>query len=246
MTASQALYVYGVVAAGASTPGDVTGLRETPVELLEHDGIAAVVSTVDVERPLGKRADLLAHGRVLDAFAARCAVVPIRFGSVLPDRSEVLAGLLEPGSARFRELLDELSGRVQFNLRARYDEEVILTEVVRENPAVAKLREQTRNQPEAATYYSRMRLGELVARAVARKREAESQVVLDALAPHSVAHSIRDGEGVDHLLDAAFLVETKQQEPFEQAAEATAASLHGRARLRLVGPLAAYDFVTEE
>src|SRR5690606_32558278 len=106
--------------------------------------------------------------------------------------------------------------------------------------------EQTRNQPEAATYYSRMRLGELVARAVARKREGERQVVLDSLAPHSVAHSIRDGEDVDHLLDAAFLVETKQQEQLEQAAEATAASLHGRARLRLVGPLAAYDFVTEE
>lgn len=246
MTASQACYVYGVIAAGASTPEGVTGLHEEAVELLEHDGIAAVVSAVDVERPLGKRTDLLAHSRVLDAFAASGAVVPIRFGSVLPDRSDVLTGLLKPGNARFRELLDELSGRTQFNLRAVYDEEVVLAEVVRENPAVAKLREQTRNQPEAATYYSRLRLGELVAQALTRKREAESEVILDALAPHSVAHSIREREGIDHLLDAAFLVDTEQRGPFEQAAEATAASLHGRARLRLVGPLAPYDFVAEK
>ena len=41
--------------------------------------VAAIVSDVPTDRPLGVRGDLVAHEMVLDAVAARDAVVPMRF-----------------------------------------------------------------------------------------------------------------------------------------------------------------------
>lgn len=239
------VYVYGVVATGAVVPDGLAGVGGTPVELVEHDGIAAVVSDVPSERPLGRRADLVAHSTVLDGVAAAQAVVPVRFGSVLPDGPDVIAELLEPHAEQLRTLLNELADRKQFNLRGRYDEGTVLAEVVTENPTIAALRERTRGLPEEATYYDRMRLGELVARALAGKREADGRAILDRLLPHAVTYRVRDGGRIDHLVDAAFLVAADEQEAFDRAAESAAAEVRERATLQLVGPLAPYDFVAE-
>jgi len=243
--AAQACYIYGIVPAGTTVPVELAGVEGAPVELVEHDDLAAVVSGLTAERPLGKRADLVAHSEVLDAFAREGAVVPVRFGSVLPDTADVVAELLAPNVEHFLEVLEQVAGCAQFNLRARYDEEVVLAEVVAEHPEIAELREQTRDQPEDATYYARVRLGELVSQALSGRREIEGSAILEALLPHAVAYNVREGEGVDHLLDVAFLVRTEQREAFEAEAEDVAARLHDRARLRLLGPLAPYDFVPE-
>jgi hypothetical protein len=40
-------------------------------------------------------------------------------------------------------------------------------------------------------------------------------------------------------------VERKRAHEFEEAVEQLGAELHGRARMRLLGPLAPYDFVPE-
>lgn len=245
MTAGTLIYVYGVVPADTVVPDGLTGIFDAPVELVEHEGVAAVVSGIAADRRLGRRADLVAHGRVLDALATARAVVPVRFGSVLPNGSDVTAGLLEPNGERYRELLDELGGKKQFNLRGRYDEGAVLTEVIAENPEIAELRRRTRGLPEEATYYERMRLGELVARALAGKRDADSRVILDELLPHSVTFHLRDGARIDHLIDAAFLVELEKHGAFDRAAESAAAAMRGRATLRLVGPVAPYDFASD-
>ena len=128
-------YVYGVVRAGAGrVPTDLVGVDQAPVRTVEHGAIAAVVAEIGIERPPGRRADLVAHSEVLDALAASGVVVPVQFGSVLADRESVVAELLEPDAGYFAALLDELSGRAQYNLRATYHEPVVLAEIVAANP----------------------------------------------------------------------------------------------------------------
>jgi hypothetical protein len=91
-----------------------------------------------------------------------------------------------------------------------------------------------------------VRLGELVSRALDLRRGAEGQVILDVLAPYTVAYHIREGSGLDHLIDVAFLVDESRRGDFEGAAEEIAEVFSERARLRLLGPVAPYDFVAEE
>ena len=201
------------------------------------------MTVIDVERPPGRRKDLLAHSAVLDAVAAAGPVVPVQFGSVLPDSASVVEDFLDPDHDRFAELLEQLTGRTQFNLRATYNEAAVLAEVVAEDPEVAELRERTRDLPEEVGYGERVRLGELVASALEAKREHDAGILLDAVLPHVAAHNVRNGSGVDHLLDVAFLVDEDRREGFEEALESLAEAMHERARLQLFGPLAPYDFV---
>lgn len=241
----QGCYVYGVVPSDAPGLG-VSGLDDAPVHLLRHGPVAAVVSAVGVERPAGRRHDLMAHSRVLDAYAAAGPVVPVRFGSILLDAEAVRSDLLEPRKDRFVELLAELTGAVQFNLQARYDEATVLTEVVGSNPEIARLRERTRDLPEEESYPDRVRLGELVSHELSARRDGDAQRVLARLQPHVLAHRERPGASIDHLTDLALLVDSGRRDAFESAAEQLAADMHDRVRLRLLGPMAPYDFVGED
>jgi hypothetical protein len=239
-----ACYVYGIVpVSSAGLPREVSGVDGSEVELVAHGDIAAAVGIVAVERPPGRRAELVAHHEVLDALAGAGPVVPVRFGSVMRDAAEVVDQLLAPQHDEFVDLLAELTGRHQFNLRATYLEQAVLAEVVAADPEVAALRERTRELPEEDSYQERVRLGELVARAMEHKREADADVLLDAVLPLVVAHRLRPASGIDHVLDVAVLVDDGDRAEFEQTLEAVAEGVHERIRLRLVGPLAPYDFV---
>lgn len=238
------LYVYGIVdAAPDRVPDGLAGLDDAPVELVSHDGLAAAVATIAVERPPGRRAELMAHSHVLDGLAEDGPVVPVQFGSVMPDPEAVVAEVLGPQYDRWSALLEALRGRRQFNLRGTYHEAAVLQEVVADNPEIAALRARTRDLPEDAAYPQRVRLGELVAKAMDAKRAHDTELVLETVLPHCVSYAPRERGGVDHLLDVALLVDDTRRAEFEDTLEALAEGMHDRARLQLVGPVPPYDFV---
>lgn len=242
----EAYYVYGVLPAGARTgePVASASLGGT-VRTVEAGPLAALVEEIDDERDLGTREDLVAHSAVLNEVAETAAVVPMRFGTVLPGTDAVTEELLNVRRDELLAMLDALRDTVQFNLRARYELDELLREVVQANPEIAALRGRVAGMPEDAAYYDRVRLGEIVAGEVASRRDEEAQVLLDALAPFAVEHTVKEPSGMDHLLDCAFRVRQDQREDFESAAEQQAERFAGRAHLRLVGPTAAFDFVPE-
>jgi hypothetical protein len=244
--ANELCYVYGITHDTVKLPEDVNGLDDRPVDLVRSGRLAAVVSQVADSQRIGRKAQLLAHCRVLDSLASEGAVIPLRFGTLIDRRSAVVEDLLAPAADHFEAILDRLDGRAQFTLKARYDEDRVLTEIVAEDPQIAELRELTRGRPEDATMSARIQLGELVSAALLRKRETDTPAVLDPIALHAAAHSIREGHGgVDQLVDVAFLVDDDKRSEFDRAAEAVARSFTGRVRLQLLGPTAPYDFVPE-
>lgn len=234
-------YVYGIVPAGTVLPAHLTGVGSTRAELrlVPWDGIAAVVSEVSEARALGSRRDLLAHARVLDTLAAGTPVLPARFGMVLPDADTVTGQLLEPRHDDLMRALATVAGRAQFIVSARHVSEAVLREVVAEDVEIMRLREVVAH---AADRDTRFRLGELVAHALDRKRATDAQRLHALLGPYAVALVDRPVTGADQVASVAFLVGRDEQESFVAAAEALAASWAGRARVRLLGPLAAYDF----
>ncbi len=238
-------HVYGVV---RPTPGydGLTGLDGAPTRLVVHGSVAAVVSDLQVDRPPGRRADLMSYSAVLDAAAQLGPVVPVQFGSILQDEDDVVEHLLAPDEDHFAALLDELAGRAQFQVRATYQQDVVLPEVVAADPRIAHLREVTRGRPEQEVYGDLVRLGELVSRAIEGKREVDTQLLLDAITPYTAAHRARAGSGVDDLVEVTVLVDDEVRERFEQQLEVLAEAMHERIRLSLVGPLPPYDFVGDD
>lgn len=238
-------YVYGVVPAGTRLPAEDRGIGDppAPVELVRHADIAAVVSPIRLDKPIGEPADLLAHADLLDHIAADAAVLPVRFGAVLASRAAVVDELLTGDHDDFVAALADLRGRAEYVIRARFVERTVLAEIVSETPEIAGLRDEIRRLPEGAARGLELRLGELVGQAIETKRALATRELVDSLAPVSAASAVR---APSHEMDAAhvaFLVETARGTEFEGIVEAVARRWPGYATVRMLGPIAPYDFV---
>jgi Gas vesicle synthesis protein GvpL/GvpF len=120
---------------------------------------------------------------------------------------------------------------------------VILPEVLSENKRAARLRDEIRGADSDATREARIQLGEIINDAVTLKREKDTRTLGKAMADHCEASLVRDPT---HELDAvhvAFLVRVDQEKEIERAVMGLGEQWDGRVELRLLGPMAAYDFI---
>ncbi|MCU7826296.1 GvpL/GvpF family gas vesicle protein [Kitasatospora sp. DSM 101779] len=245
--ASRACYVYGIVPAGTRAPDGLRGVTGPParIDVVDRGRVAAVVSEVPVDRPLGTAADLRAHAGVLDTLAARhTAVLPIRFGSVVRDTRAVEEDLLAPYEREFHAALQRLAGHTQFTVRCDYREEELLREILADRADISGLREDVAELGDEAGHHQRVRLGELIADEVAARRDEDAGFLADCLAPHATAVAPSRPGAAEQGFTTAFLVRDAGRAAFEQAAEGLARRWAGRLRIRLLGPLAPYDFAT--
>jgi hypothetical protein len=244
--APRATYVYGVVAADDSTEIQAAGVgrEKAKVRRVVLDGVAALVSDVPKGALVAAR-DLRAHWSVLEEAVAHTTVLPVRLGTVMASDAAVADEFLAPNAERLAALLAELEGKVQLNIKGFYDEEKLLREVVQQTPQVARMRERVRALPAAATYYDRIRLGELVSAEIDRRRARDAEMVvgwLELLAEASRAEPPTTRNGA---VNAAFLVRRDRVDDFSEAVERLAAELGDRIRIRYVGPLPPYSFADD-
>lgn len=235
------IYVYGVLPARARVPRDVHGIGDAEVQVLSHDCIGALTSRMP-SRPLGTAGDLRAHARVIEAIHQSCPVLPMRFGSALADPDAVISGLLEPNSAMFAAALERVENHEQFIVKGRYNDGAAFAEVLAEQPQIARMSAWLRERDANTHRLEAIQLGTLVARALEQKQQADMQVMREFLQPRVTAIAERVPASPETAVDAAFLVQRPDKSAFEQAAEELGRRWHNRIRLRLVGPLPAYDF----
>lgn len=235
-------YVYGIVEADARVPEE-SGIAGEPLRLIGGDGPSALVShVVDDELRFG-REEMVAHARVLEnAVRGGATVLPMRFGVVMTPE-EVRERLLEGHGEELRAQLAELAGKVELSVRVMYDEQAVMREIVSGSREIASLRERVQSLPEDAAYYDRIRLGELVAHELDRRREAEAAELVAELEPVSLACVVGAPAHERVVLNASFLVARDDTAAFDAVLERQAAQRHDRMRFRCVGPLPPHSFV---
>jgi Gas vesicle synthesis protein GvpL/GvpF len=239
-------YVYGVVAADTVLPEGLQGLGPSgTVSLLADGQVAAVVGDVPADRPLGTRDDLVAHETVVDAVAGTTTILPMRFPAVI-EEAGVVDELLGPNEEFFLRALADLEGRVQYTVKGRYEQDVVLREVLEDDEDLRALQEHVRTLPEDASYYDRVRLGELIVAALEQRREADAAELYDRLEAVAVAVVPHQPPQPEDVIDAALLIERTDIEAFGEAIEGLGEAWSGRIRFRLLGPLAPYDFVSSD
>jgi Gas vesicle synthesis protein GvpL/GvpF len=241
----RASYVYGILPEDIELSSGMTGVGDPPgpLRVVRSDGLAALVSDVDPARPLGSPGDLRAHKEILDASAVEVPVLPLRFGAVLASDDAVARELLQPFHDEFSAALDQLDGLAEYVVKGRYAEPGILEEVLSENPQAERLREEIRDKDPDATRDLRIRLGELISDAFSAKRDQDTRVLQDAMAGHCAASFVREPTHEDDAVHVAFLLDEGQEQDMEKAVEDLARTWEGRVELRVLGPMAAYDFV---
>jgi hypothetical protein len=242
-----AVYVYGIAPASERIDVEASGVGgpDAGVRRVVHGDLAALVSDVDVG-PLAAARDLRAHWRVLEEAASKATVLPVRFGTILESEDAVLAEFMAPRHDRLAAQLAELSGKVQLSVKCFYDEERLLRDVVQGSSSIARLNQRVRGRPEAATYYERIQLGELVAGEVEQARARDAALVMGRLEPLALAARHEAPSTSDGAVNAAFLVERDRVDEFSAAVTELTAEVRERMRLRYIGPLPPYSFTEEE
>ena len=237
-----AKYVYGVVPAEIPHPRG-TGIARRRLQTVQDGELAAIVSNVvDSEIEAGPD-ELLAHARVLERALEQGPVLPMRFGVVMSDEDAVRRLLLDDHREELSLQLQQLDGKAELHLRAIYDEQALMREVVADHPQIAALSASLRDEPAEAMYYERITLGEHVLSAVERAAEADLSAMLEELEPLAVAVVVGEREHERVAANISFLVEEHAIPSFDSAVDDLGRRNDGRLTFRYTGPLPAYSFV---
>jgi hypothetical protein len=195
---------------------------------------------VDADTPV-RRADLLAHAHVLEAFAAVTTVIPGQFGMVFPDEDHVRADLLRARHEELVHLITSFEGLVQLTVHVRLQEEPALREVLHRDPDLLRLREAA-GAP-GADQDLQVRLGQSVAEGLEQLKSEEADASLERLAPHARAVAVNEARGVHDVLNVALLVDRNKRQELDAAVAQLADDVASRMTVRYVGPQPPYSFL---
>jgi hypothetical protein len=231
------VYVYAVTAAATAVPRSLRGIGDPPARLrkLTAGPLAAVVSAAP-DRVRARRRDLQAHQDVLLALAGVGPVLPTRFGLLATEEEDVLAQL-RAAPDPYAAALETVAGHVEMNLKAS-PVEAGLPALVREDPQVRRLREESRSRP---SYDASIRLGEAVVAGLRRRAATAAGDAVAALT--ALAARAEPGPQVPGcVLNVSFLLPAARVADCRAAVDEVAERVGDRAALRLTGPLPCYSF----
>jgi Gas vesicle synthesis protein GvpL/GvpF len=230
-----------VLVHGIAADTDRHEVGGAPVRWISHGEVAAVVTDTGGSS-LRAASALRRHWEILEELATTVTVLPVRFGTVMPNAEAVAGELLAPRHDALVSALAELFGKVQLTVKGEFDQELLMRGALEALPAVAKMRERMRGLPDAATYYDRIQQGQLIASHVERAREHDSARVIERLGPLAVKVSPEHVTSPEGAVKCAFLIELSREPEFRAAVDELEREFGGRVRLRCMGPLPPYSF----
>jgi hypothetical protein len=222
------------------------GSDDGMVHTVCYQDLGFVVSDSLVRQYESTRQNMMAHEKVLETVMREFTLLPVRFGTVTDSTSPLqdIQKLLSNRSEEFHRLLRDIEGKVELGLKAFWrNEKTILEEIVAETADIRYLRNSLLGQPPEATHFDRIRLGEMVKKAVKHKRAKEAAGILPPL--RRIAHSVRENDVLADrmVVNAAFLVDKVRVPEFDQAVSKLDEQLSERIALKYVGPVPPYNFV---
>lgn len=242
---TQGKYLYAIINAAAPASFETKGIggRGDLVHTITEGQVSAVVSDSPMIEYDNTRRNMMAHTLVLEEVMQRFVMLPVRFGTIAPDGQTIATKVLRGRYDELTLLLGQMRGRVELGLKASWHDGMIFPEIIAENTAIRTLRDSLVGRSAERTHFERVRLGELIAQAMERKRTSDEQLIHDRL--RGFVHKTRLNKtiGEQMVINAAYLVEQSAEPELDAAIRAMDAELGARFRFRYVGPVPPYNFV---
>lgn len=240
------IYLYGLLEPGAAPDASLLAAAEgvTGPVRVEDLGVALLVhGPADSSEILPRRRHMLAHARVLETLTGTAAILPMRFGMVADDVSDLVPVLAAQASAIAAQF-DAVRGAAEYGIRVSYSREAALAATVRSDPALEAERARLAGR---AGRMETAEFGRRLADRLDRRRAAAQKELLAALAPELEAHVLRVPEDDVQALAIDALVADARAPDLAQRIEALARASDfapgAEPEVRLVGPGPAYSFV---
>jgi gas vesicle protein GvpL/GvpF len=237
-------YVYGIIAGrDAMTFGKMgLGGQGEMVYTVNHGDISAVVSRTNVFIFDPTRENALAHEHVIESVMKSHTIIPMSFGTVFrtdDDIKEVLRSIYPS----LKDVLEQMSGKVEFGLKVTWDRDQIVEELKRQDEEIHRFHLEITKKHLQSTYLARMQLGRMIDKALVETSSQYVREIYEAL--RSVCVASRDNKpiGEKMIMNAAFLIERQRETEFDAAVNRVAKRFGNRLNFRYTGPWPPYNFV---
>jgi len=263
------LYVYCIAEAGpanemlseSSPPAIEDGAA---VELIDAGNLAAIVSSVPstsydemslaehLTDPSWTALRAMRHENVVEHFAKRTSVVPLRFGTIYLERARIKT-MLSDNNLRLTALLERLRNREEWGVNVYLDKNLLMATITSLSPRLKDLTERAANASPGESYLLKKRIETMKAdeaRIETNRAIAEIEKELGAKSVDARRLRVLKVEGTEHgelKAKFAFLIQRSEFQNFQSAAEKIARKLKsGGISLELTGPWPAYNFAGDE
>ena len=221
------------------------GGRGDEVYTICYDDIAVAASNSPVKKYSACRDNMLAHEKAIEAVMAEHTVLPVRFGTIAQDNGEEgkVVRILETEHDRFRDLLNEIEGEKELNLKAMFKEGVIYKDILEKYEDIRRLKEELAALDPRKSHFERMKIGEMVEHALETEKEEYKDRVLAILRPLAVEVKTNDTYGELMIFNAAFLVDKQKEAEFDQQIQQLDEEYGEKVQFKYVGTLPPFNFV---
>ena len=237
---------------------------EARLDLVTNDPLAAIVSPVpradyaedSLRQRIGDPAWIalraMRHEKVVEHFAARATLVPLRFGVIYLERQRI-ATVLSEKRAELIALLDRVRGREEWSVNILRDKVRLMEVIESVSPRLREVAARAATAPPGESYLLRKKIETLRAdEANAEAKRVIAQIEFDLKSASEDALRLRvlkeEGAGQDDIVARlAFLVARPRFAGFRQIAEQLAEEhLQSGFQLEFTGPWPAYNFTAGE
>jgi hypothetical protein len=240
------LYIYGIINDNGDQEFGPIGIggRQDRVCCVRFADIAAVVSATPKKEYEPRRANMIAHQKVLEAVMAAHTVLPVRFSTVSPGADEgKVVRILEEDYPRLKKLLVMMEGKKEMGLKVMADEAKIYASIISRHDDIRIMRDKLINLSPEKTHYQRVKIGEMVAETLKKEMQVYREAILDALTPIAEEVKVNDNYGDMMVLNAAFLIRSAREPEFDAAVNLLDERYHDMMTFKYVGTLPPYNFV---
>ena len=244
------IYIYGIIKASNPREFGAIGIGDQPtsVATLAFKDIAAVVSEspYTIYDSLAKEKtvrDLVTHQFVLEKVMASFTVLPVKFGTMVESAGEVLT-LLEKGYALLSDELRKMEGKIELDVVAQWEMPKVMAAIYRDSPHIQRKQREFALKGSQVAVEEKVTLGQLVAERIQTHKASSIQLILQTLKEEAVDLCLHDVVSDEMILNAAFLLEKKREESFNEAVTLLDQKLENAVNFRVVGPLPPYSFAT--
>jgi Gas vesicle synthesis protein GvpL/GvpF len=232
----------------------------TRLELIQSEELTAIVSQVPLssysEEALAQRLSdaawtavrAMRHEQVVEHFAKRTSVVPLRFGTIYLDRAGV-EGMLIEKREQLTSIIQRLKDREEWGVNVYCDRATLLDNITSVSPRLREMTESAKAAPPGQSYLMQKKIEALRAdetKAEVARAADEVERILKDQSDGSVRLRILKVETTEHgelKAKFAFLVSRSSFEDFRNEAEQLAQQLEASGiRIELTGPWPPYNF----
>jgi len=239
-------YIYCIIATSQERNLGPIGIggRADDVLTIGYEDLSMVVSSHPIAKFAVNSDNMLAHQRVIEEVMKEFdSVLPVRFGTIASNADEI-RNLLSRRYREFKSALRDMDHKIELGVKGIWKNmPVIFKEIVDENKAIKRTKEDIQNDKNKKNIEAKMEVGKMVENVLEKKKKKEAEKIVEAFRRTAFDYKLNKTVGDEMFVNAAFLVDKGREKEFDNIMGDLGEEHKERVKFMYTGPLPVFNFV---